>query len=229
MIYGWTLLPERLPADLVAAMQARFLELLAAKERGEPTNRGRNRYQMFLPWEPPFNDPRLYEHPQVLAVVEELLGPDASLAYFASDTPLPGSDYQPVHADTRLLFPELDLPVPPYALALNVPLVDCTEENGSLEFWPGTHLARRPSELDEAAGLLESRRANMPAGSLLVRDLRMWHRGTPNRSAAPRPHLALVYARPWYRFELAGPLLRPDDWEALSERGRRLLVHARPG
>jgi hypothetical protein len=54
----------------------------------------------------------------------------------------------------------------------------------------------------------------------------MWHRGTPNRSTGSRPHLALVYTRPWYRFELDPPLLDRAQYEALSERAQRLLRHA---
>jgi ectoine hydroxylase-related dioxygenase (phytanoyl-CoA dioxygenase family) len=149
--------------------------------------------------------------------------PDLTLRYFASDTPLPGSDYQKVHSDTRFLFPEAALPVPCYGLVLNVPLVDCTEENGSLEFWPSTHLTPGRADLERLAASLPSLRANLKAGSLLLRDLRMWHRGTPNRSSATRPHLAVVYTRPWYQFEQNGPRLTRAQFEGLRERGKRLL------
>jgi hypothetical protein len=224
---GYAVLPERLPAPLVDALRERFLELLSARAAAAPLNRGPQRTQMYLPWEAPFTHPLLYENDAVLALCEAVLGPDPALVYFASDTPLPGSDYQRVHSDTRLLFPETQLSLPAYGLVLNVPLVDCSEENGSLEFWPGgTHLFPACSDVERLAALLPSRRANLPAGSLLLRDLRMWHRGTPNRSAAPRPHLALVYVRPWYRFEQELPRLTPAALEGLSERARRLLRYA---
>src|SRR5947207_9080218 len=105
-IDGWVILEERLPADLVERMRERFEELLAERAAAGPTNRGTNRFQMVLPFEPPFADPALYEHARVLEVLEALMGPDLICTYFASDTPLAGSDYQRVHADTRLLFPE---------------------------------------------------------------------------------------------------------------------------
>jgi len=225
---GYTLLEDGLPRDRVEAMRVRFEELLAEKAAREPFNRGANRRQMYLPWEPPFTDPLLYENEEALAVVEAVIGPDPALVYFASDTALPGSDYQKVHSDTQLLFPETSLSLPAYGLVVNVPLVDCTEENGSLEFWPGgTHLMPGRMDLPALAPRMQSRRANMPAGSLLIRDLRMWHRGTPNRSDHPRPHLALVYVRPWYRFEQEVPTLRRHVYQALPERSRRLLRHAR--
>ncbi|MFN3652157.1 MAG: phytanoyl-CoA dioxygenase family protein [Armatimonadota bacterium] len=225
-VRGYTVLEQRLSPERVTAMQARFSELLRRKAETEPTNRGPRRYQMFLPWEAPLADPELYENAPVLELVEAVLGPDPALVYFASDTPLPGSDYQRVHSDTQLLFPETGLSLPPYGLVLNVPLVDCTEENGSLELWPGTHLTPGKADLERLAPTLPSCRANLPAGSLLLRDPRVWHRGTPNRSSAPRPHLALVYTRPWYRFEQAVPTLTRAAFDALSERARRLLRYA---
>jgi ectoine hydroxylase-related dioxygenase (phytanoyl-CoA dioxygenase family) len=159
--------------------------------------------------------------------MEAVMGPDLALVYFASDTPLPGSDYQRVHADTRLLFPETTLSLPCYGMVLNVPLVDCTEENGSLEFWPGgTHLMPGKLHVERLAPHMQSRRANLKAGSVLLRDLRMWHRGTPNRSDRPRPHLALVYVRPWYRFEQQVPSVSRAAYEALPESDRRLLRYA---
>jgi ectoine hydroxylase-related dioxygenase (phytanoyl-CoA dioxygenase family) len=223
---GYVVLPGRLPEETAARMRERFEALLVEKAAAEPTNRGAQRYQMYLPWEPPFADPAFYENETVLQVVDALLGADPALVYFASDTPLPGSDYQRVHADTRLLFPETALSLPAYGLVLNVPLVDCTVENGSLEFWPGTHLMPGPFELETLAAEMPSQRANLPAGSLLLRDLRMWHRGTPNRSGRSRPHLALVYTRSWYRFEQQVPRLTEQDYAALSERGKRLLRYA---
>jgi ectoine hydroxylase-related dioxygenase (phytanoyl-CoA dioxygenase family) len=225
---GCAVLDAALPSELVGAMRVRFEELLAGKAAREPFNRGEHRFQMYLPWEPPFADPLLYENEAALAVVETVIGPDPALVYFASDTPLPGSGYQRVHSDTRLLFPETALSLPAYGLVLNVPLVDCTEENGSLEYWPGgTHLVARDVDRERLAAGMQSRRANLKAGSMLLRDLRMWHRGTPNRSERPRPHLALVYVRPWYRFEQEAPALTRAAYEGLSERGKRLLRYAR--
>ena len=225
-VNGFTVLPDRLPAAMVERMRLRFDELLAESAAQLPTNRGAQRYQLYVPWEPPFAEPLLYEHPGALAVMEAAMEPDLTLRYFASDTPLPGSDYQQVHSDTRLLFPETQLSLPAYGIVLNVPLVDCTEENGSLEFWPATHLMPGRSNLEHLAALLPSARANLPAGSLLLRDLRMWHRGTPNRSTGSRPHLAVVYTRPWYRFELDPPLLDRTQYNALSERAQQLLRQA---
>jgi hypothetical protein len=44
-------------------------------------------------------------------------------------------------------------------------------------------------------------------GAVLIRDMRLWHRGTPNHSAATRFMIAMIHNVAWYRrhrrFELA--------------------------
>ena len=71
----------------------------------------------------------------------------------------------------------------------------------------------------------------MPAGSMLVRDARMWHRGTPNNSPGMRPNLAVVYTRPWYRFGQAEvgtmpPRVSARTWDSWSPEMRRLFRFA---
>jgi hypothetical protein len=63
----------------------------------------------------------------------------------------------------------------------------------------------------------------MPAGSMLLRDLRVWHRGTPNRSVRSRPNLALVYTRPWYRFEQPPIEIPESAYCRLSDRARAMF------
>jgi hypothetical protein len=225
---GYVLLPELIPRPLVERMRERFDALLAERQAAHPSNRGPNRYQMVLPFEPPFAEPALYENPLVLQILEGLMGPDLICTYFASDTPLPGSEHQRVHADTRLLFPETSLSLPAYGAVLNVPLVDVTEENGPLELWPGgTHYMPGRLDMAELAPGMVSVRLKMKAGAGLLRDLRVWHRGTPNRGARSRPNLALVYTRPWYRFEQPPFTLPRATYEALSDRARAMLRHNR--
>lgn len=199
---GYVILEDAIPPATIANMRERFDALLEKRRAEKPENRGVNRYQMHLPFEPPFADPILTENPTVLAVLEELFGKDFICTYFASDTPFPGSDYQKVHLDTRLPFAEGPFGAPVYSVVLNAPLVDFTEENGPLEIWPGgTHLIAQPRDMEEMAAKMPSKRVLMKAGSLLLRDARMWHRGTPHHGTRSRPNLALVYSRGWFRFE----------------------------
>ena len=221
---GYVILEDLLPLSLIEALRDAFDPLLEAKRQAEPSNRGANRFQMYLPFVPPFADPLVYENSAVLATLENLLGPDILCAYFASDTPLPGAEYQRVHSDTRLLFPETQLSLPCYGVVLNIPLVDVTEENGPMEIWPGgTHLWPGGVDMQAMAERMTSLRVTMRAGSVLLRDLRMWHRGTPHRGTRSRPNVALVYTRSWYRFEQKVPSMTQSAYDSLSERAKRLF------
>ena len=199
---GYVLLDNMIPPEKVDAMLEAFDPLLQAKRDADPPNRGANRFQMHLPFEMPFADPLLYANPTIMAIVENLFGKDQILTYFASDTPFPGSDYQKIHLDCRLPFPEGPFGMPVYSVVLNTPLVDFTEENGPLEIWPnGTHMIAQPRDIEQMAAKMQSVRLLPKTGSLLLRDARMWHRCTPSNGTRSRPNIALVYSRGWFRFE----------------------------
>lgn len=221
---GFVVFPAVLPGELVERLHREFMAAFADYIAGTEQNRGANRYQMHLPFRPPFCDDAVIANPLALAVIDAILGSDCICHYFASDTPLPGSDYQRVHSDIHPLFPESDVTLPAYGLVLNIPLVDFTPDNGPVEIWPGgTHLMPRGVDLAALAPTMHHEPVLMPAGSLLIRDLRMWHRGTPNRSDQPRPNLALIYARHWFRTKYPPIPIAPEVYADLSERGRELF------
>jgi ectoine hydroxylase-related dioxygenase (phytanoyl-CoA dioxygenase family) len=221
-------------------------------------NRGKQRQGgVPLPIEGTFAAPDVIGNPMVIDLFERLLGPDLVCSYFASDTPMPGSEYQPVHRDGKDLFPGVPVTVPPYMYELNIPLVDFREDNGPTEVWPRTHLLAdfplleqkrdelrvgngqltvttetgrpvsilasefRNSGVQDFASGLPGQPVLMPAGSFLLRDPRMWHRGTPNRSSEPRPMLSLAYGRSWYRFNAV--TLQREVYDAWPERVRELF------
>jgi ectoine hydroxylase-related dioxygenase (phytanoyl-CoA dioxygenase family) len=93
-------------------------------------------------------------------------------------------------------------------MVINVPLVTMEKENGSTEVWLGTHHETTIADQEGAHGdrasgrikkhLLEARKEICPPsqplvkkGSMIVRDLRLWHGGKPNFSNDPRVMLAL--------------------------------------
>ena len=118
--------------------------------------------------------------------------------------PTPDSEpkRQPVHSDADFTHPSH-----PFALVVNVPLVTMRPENGSTEVWLGTHNSsiadqegshggRASGRIKEA--LLEERRKVappvqpiVPKGSVVVRDLRLWHAGMPNYTNEVRVMLAM--------------------------------------
>ena len=236
-VTGYVIFEQVLDASRVQQLHSTFMDIFNRYVAEIGDNRGKQRQGgVPLPVEGVFAEPDLIGNPMVISLLERLLGPDLVCSYFASDTPLPGSEYQPVHRDGKELFPGVPVTLPPYMFELNVPLVDFREDNGPVEVWPRTHLLsdfpllkqqrdelraghgelkvttsngrpvsilaseHRHSDVQDFASSLPGQQVLMPAGSFLVRDPRMWHRGTPNRSTAARPMLSLAYGRSWYRF-----------------------------
>lgn len=121
---------------------------------------------------------------------------------------------QPVHSDADFAHPTHT-----FALVVNVPLVAMTPENGSTEVWLGTHNgygldAQEGAHGERASGriqekLLAERRKqsppeqpSIPKGSIIIRDLRLWHAGMPNHSDDIRVMLAMIHFAPWYRNQM---------------------------
>ncbi len=142
-----------------------------------------------------------------IQVSSGVLGPRIKNNFYSGNTALPSEARQPVHADTGHLWPGAAVASPAYALVVNIPLVDVSAQNGGTEIWPGTHKDTRVSwyesiEVTEEA--LQKRRATHPplqatatAGSLILRDIRLWHAGMPNKTQVPRPMVALIYWADW--------------------------------
>jgi ectoine hydroxylase-related dioxygenase (phytanoyl-CoA dioxygenase family) len=176
----------------------------------------------------PFMDPLAIENPFARPILERALGRGlfSSLPY-GCNTAWPGAGVQRLHRDTGQLFPEAPYVLPISLAVVNIPMVDFTLENGATEVWPGSHLivdgdANETAQAEERAAQLPSVRLTMPAGSVVVRDLRCWHRGMPNRTQTIRTMTAMVYFRRFHHL--------PDDrqafhqtvpraiWEQLSEQ-----------
>src|SRR5262245_11360943 len=218
-------------SELRAAYDEQLERHIAAKGGMDGMNArafGQNHIGMFLPLVAPFADPQIVANPIVVQVLDRVLGTDFRCAFYHSNTSYPGSGYQPIHRDNQPLFgTELGVPHPTVAVVLNVPLCDFTEENGSTEVWPGTHLIvdAAPSEaqeLETRGAALPSIRTNISAGSLVLRDLRAWHRGMPNRSDHARAMLAIVYRRSWLASPTQSDIPR-ETWENWPERARQIF------
>jgi ectoine hydroxylase-related dioxygenase (phytanoyl-CoA dioxygenase family) len=221
-----TVLRGLLPVETIDRWNAAFQPLLSAavaREKDDP-NRGAERYYVTLPFHGLWADPEVVDNDAIMAVVSELVGADGVMCQLATDTPLRGSDYQALHRDTQLLFPETGAESPPYQLAVNFPLVDVTPERGPMEWAPGTHM------LSKADGLARIERGEIPMetaflsrGDVMIRDVRHVHRGTPNRSDTPRPMVVIGYSRRWlYRPEVQIRVPR-ETLERMPERARRWL------
>jgi ectoine hydroxylase-related dioxygenase (phytanoyl-CoA dioxygenase family) len=223
---GLCILRAHFSAEKLRRWREDFLPLLEARvqREGDIQNRGAQRFYVTLPFVAPFADEEIFADPDVLAIVENLVGKDFTMVQLATDTPLKGSDYQELHRDAPPLFPELKAETPPFQLAVNFPLVDVTEENGPFETTSGTHLMTKEEALRKIeAGEIKVEPLLMRVGDVMIRDVRGIHRGTPNRTENPRPMCVIGYSRRWlFRPEVSIRIPRAV-WENLSDRAKHLL------
>jgi hypothetical protein len=175
-------------------------------------------------------------NPFASAILSNVLGPKPVVHYANGNTALKATPEgrQPVHSDCEFEHPAYF----PFAYVVNINLVDVSPENGGTEVWPGSHHVSvheahhtKPSGDDgrDEEGLLtireeflEQRRQHSPPiqvttrkGSLIVRDLRLWHAGRPNLTDTPRIMLAFVASPRWWRGK--SKIFLPKDVKELVE------------
>src|SRR4051794_2425658 len=181
------------------------------------------RYYLTLPWVPPFADTNVFANPVILGVLDRVFAQEYVLVQLGADVPLQGSDYQETHRDYRPLFTD-QIVTPLYALAVNVPLVDVTEQNGPFQQARGTHVLPRDEGLAKvASGEIPMESFLMQMGDVAIRTPLALHRGSPNRTPAPRPMVVMGYVMHWLHTPKVELTLPRDYYEGLPEATRKLL------
>lgn len=134
-------------------------------------------------------------HERVLPIIEGVLDRGCLVSSLSSIDIGPGEAAQPLHADDQLI----PLPKPHISIICNTmwALTDFTIANGATRLVPGSHRAdRSPQPFGEP---VETRAAEMPAGSVLVFDGSIWHGGGANQSTERRLGVAMNYCAGWLR------------------------------
>jgi len=233
---GIVVLHDIVNLNHIAALREKMLQDLPAylARTDAPFNFNTGNIQQ----EPPPFAPYLFQdvllNDIAIAVTHALLGDGLHNGFYSGNTAVGGSGQrQPVHADVGQLWPNLEVATPPFGLVVNVPVVDMTAQNGSTEVWPGTHrdttVYIQKGDIKLPAEAVEARRQVRPplqpsvrAGGVVIRDLRLWHAGMPNRTDQARPMIAMIHWVGWWnsgdkvqfprREEafFAHPLLRTD-------------------
>ena len=177
-------------------------------------NQGREKGNISHP--PPFKEEFMFAdiwaNPFANAVISALLGPRPRVGYVNGNTALPRTHgRQNVHADLYWQYGSL-----PAAMVANYYLCDTDESNGSTEVWLRSHLHTRFSMHHEGKGWIKPEavaqhatesgfppiRPPVKKGSVVIRDLRLWHAGRSNPSDDPRIMLAFVYFPWWFQNSL---------------------------
>ncbi|KAF5581724.1 phytanoyl dioxygenase [Fusarium pseudocircinatum] len=204
-----------------------------------PFNYNKGNIQQDAPPVSEYFSPSIFTNPIATQITTAMMGPRPKWTFCSANSAmatLPGGtpQRQPVHSDADFAHPDH-----PFALVVNIPLVTTTPENGSTEIWLGTHHgfgldAQEGAHGERASGrireeLLRQRQEISPPlqpiikkGSIVVRDLRLWHAGMPNTTQQTRVMLAMIHFAPWFRNRMRlelGEDLKPI-LEGLEKEGK---------
>ncbi|HTE18745.1 MAG TPA: phytanoyl-CoA dioxygenase family protein [Armatimonadota bacterium] len=185
--------------------------------------REKARYYLTLPWVQPFADPAVFANPGVLGVLERVFPQEYVMVQLGADVPMEGSEHQEIHRDYRPLFSD-DVVTPLYALAVNMPLVEVTEENGPFQMARGTHVLPRDVGLAKVeSGEIPMESFLMQPGDIAIRTPLALHRGSPNRTPTPRPMVVMGYVMHWLHTPKVDLTLPRDYYDNLPEALRKML------
>jgi len=231
---GYVVLEKAVPSNHLKKVREAVNRALALKY--EPCKRelDLHRYHggISSPLSMPFIDPLIIENPFVFQMLGCIFGESffGCLPY-GCNTSFPGSKAQNIHRDCGHIFPEIKIPVPPVLVVVNIALDDFTGENGATEIWPGSHFLVDGDKQEASTLKIPDRRSSekmskqliMPSGSIVIRDMRTWHRGMPNRTKRARTMLSIVYYRKYLlpdNFVADVSDLTDESWGQFSERAR---------
>jgi ectoine hydroxylase-related dioxygenase (phytanoyl-CoA dioxygenase family) len=209
---GYVILNDLIDPAILAPIRDRMLSDVAKIMARDdiPFNFNRGNIQQDPPPFPPYLSREVLCNEIVIAISQAILGKGLKNGMYSGNTAMPRSTArQPVHADSGQLWPNLEAAHPAYALVINVLPVDVSPENGSTEIWPGSHLdtsvVMQDDEIKVSEEKLAEQRKKAPgfqytarAGSVVIRDMRMWHAGMPNHTDQPRPMIAMIHYVTWW-------------------------------
>lgn len=199
------------PLDMLREKMDQDSRVLIDREQWGGAGQLKGHLQQGPPPFAPFVFREIVANPFVIQVNTTLLGEGIFNNFYNGNTNCPGSGTQPLHRDGPHLWPGHEPPHPTACVAVNISPHDVTAENGAVELWPGTHLHPFPENAIDEETEEAQRKVSPPVsgcakkGSVLIRDMRLWHRGVPNRSDRPRHMIASVHCISWYRNR--GPLM----------------------
>ena len=133
------------------------------------------------------------------------------LTFYNGNTNCPGSVEQHLHMDGKHSTDLGEAVAPTASVVVNIPPGPTRLGNGAIELWPGSHRIHCVNDAGTGAGegegasiaALADKRQDVVApvrpetevGDVLIRDVRLWHRGVPNRSDRPRHMIALIVTK----------------------------------
>jgi ectoine hydroxylase-related dioxygenase (phytanoyl-CoA dioxygenase family) len=220
---GYAILPNLLDAETRAAIGT----TLEALERDRPMGRndfeGRRSHRVYSLAGKGSVFLALAEHPAIVALLDRFLLPNWLLSTMQSIRLHPGESEQPWHSDDGFYVVSRPQPAP-LGLSVIWAIEEFTADNGATELIPRSHRwgEAHPNPAGERSFVAE-----MPAGSALVFDAALWHRGGANRSPGTRLAVSPQYCQPFLRPQESQLLIVPPEAaRACSPRARSMLGYS---
>lgn len=143
------------------------------------------------------------------SIISALIGPRSEFRWMFGNTAVKSQKRQPVHADIKWDYYDF-----PTGIVSNVMLQDVSPENGSTEIWLGSHKTTsfkkhmqspasyrgriHPDEVEKRRTIRPPIYPCIKKGSLIIRDIRIWHAGMPNKTDTPRIMIGFINFPAWY-------------------------------
>jgi ectoine hydroxylase-related dioxygenase (phytanoyl-CoA dioxygenase family) len=210
--HGYVVIEDTVDPAHVAILRDKMTEDLRALQArpNAPYNWNSGNVQQEPPPFPPYLFKDVLLNERVIAFTKAVLGPGVTNAFYSGNTAVKSTERQPVHADIGHIW--TNIYAPPYAVVVNLLLVDTSAENGATEIWPGSHKDTSTSlhaDIKVSQEKLDAWKAagngpvqlSVKAGTIVVRDIRLWHAGMPNHTDTPRPMIAMIHWAGWYAWK----------------------------
>ncbi len=222
-IDGFTVMEKLINDELIQRIRDELNPYLQREKMGRNNFEGEHTERVYALLAKSPSMAELIEHPTILAIVDELLPNNYLLSAALAINVHPGETPQPFHLDDGA--GGLGLPKPRRAFGISTiwALDDFTDTNGATEVIPGSHLWPDGREPEEK----EAVKVTMPAGSVVIFQGTLIHRGGANESNGIRLGITPQYCAPGLRqienMVLAVP---PDIAARYSPRIQALLGYS---
>ena len=220
---GYTIIENVMSEDLMTRIRAELAPYCQGKFPGRNNFEGTHTERVYALLAKTPSIAEIIEHPTTLELLDQLLPKNFLLSAALSILVHPGETPQPFHYDDGIAGLPVFKPRPRFGVSTIWAFDDFTENNGATEVIPGSHRwaeDRQPQE-SEAVKVL------MPAGSVIVFDGALIHRGGANMSDADRLAITPQYCNPGLRqienMVLAVP---PGTAHQYSERIQSMLGYS---
>ncbi len=192
---GFTILEGLLGPALIDTVKTELAPWLGGKHYGRNDFEGFCTERVYALLSKAPSIAALIEHPDVLAIVDQLLPPHYLLSAALAIHVHPGETPQRFHVDDDAGGAQLARPRPWQGISAIWALDTFTADNGATEVVPGSHLWG-DDRIPQARDVVQ---AMMPAGSVLLFAGNLLHRGGASRGTTTRLAITPQYCAPWLR------------------------------